>query len=162
MKQIKLKIGMIIEREDKILLMKEKYLSGSGHKWNCGTGSWEESDGDIVNSPIREAREELGLDIELQGVVKVALIEKEDKIKIQFFFAARPLNNRIILPPKEEQQKLNESIIDFRWYDKKEILEMADDEFVTTTVAKVLKEYLQNPQILPLDSLEFFDKEKTN
>ena len=154
MKKIRLKVATIVKYEDKFLLIREKYWGGSDHKWNIGTGSYEANDGNIVNSSVREVREETGLDIKVIGLHKVVLAEKEDRVKFYFVFVADSFDDKVALPPKLAQDELGESIIDYKWSSKEEILAMSDDEFVTSTIAEIIKDYLQSPEIFHTKIIE--------
>ena len=159
MNPVKIKIGVIIKKEDRILLIKEKYLSGSAHKWNMITGSWEETDGEIENAAIREVKEETGLDIKIEKLLQITMVQYPDKTKIQFFFIAEARNDKVCLPSKEDQEKLSESITDYKWFTKAEILQIPDNEFVTSTVAMKLKEHIQKPECMPASTMKYLDSE---
>lgn len=159
MKPIKLKIGVIIEKGDGILLIKEKYIRGSAHKWNMVTGGWEESDGDIMNTAIREAKEEAGLKIDIQGLFRITQVHYTEKTKLQFFYIAEAEAKNVRLPSQKDQEKLNESIIESKWFTKDEILRIPDDGFVTNTVASILKEYIQKPESMSADAIKYLDPE---
>jgi len=158
---IKLKVGVIIEKGDSILLIKEKYIRGSAHKWNMITGGWEESDGDIKNTAIRETKEETGLNIKIKRLVQITQVQYPDpeKTKRQFFFVADAQSDEVCLPSKEDQAELNESIIDYKWFEKDEILRMPDEEFVTGTVAEVSKEYIRKPEGMSAGVIKYLDPE---
>lgn len=162
MKKVRTKVATVVQFQDKILLIKEKYWGGSTHKWNIGTGSYEAGDGNIANSSVREVKEETGLTVKLLGLHKIVVAEKEDRVKFYFVFAAESNDDKVILPPKPAQDQLGESIIDYQWASSEEILAMADEEFVTSTVAKIIKEYLQKPEIVSLDLAKYFESEICN
>jgi len=160
MNPIKLKIGVIIEKNNKILLIKEKYWEGSIHKWNMVTGSWEETDGDVKNTAVREAKEEVGLDVEVKKLFRITFVQYPEKNKLQFFYVAEARSDLVCLPSKETQDKLKESIIDYKWFERDEILQVPDAEFVSDTVINVLKSYILQPENTPVDVIKYLKSER--
>ena len=157
-KTIKLKVGVIIRQGEKIILIKERLNKNLSYGWNVCAGSWEEIDHDLKNAALREAKEEAGVDARIIGFYKAVLVNMSCAMKLQFFFIADAISEPKI-PPKSEQEKLHEDIIECKAFAPNEILQMNDDEFVSTTMARILKDYAANPSILPLDSVAHFDSE---
>lgn len=157
-KRIKLKAGVIIRQGEKIILIKERHNKNLSYGWSVCAGSWEESDHDLKNAALREAKEEAGVDARIVGFHKAILVNLGCAMKLQFFFIADAVSEPKI-PPKSEQEKLHEDIIECKAFAPSEILQMNDNEFVSTTMARILKDYATNPSILPLDSVAYFDSE---
>ena len=154
-----LKVSVIIEHGGKLLLIKERFKTGTKPGWNLCGGGWEEKDKDILATAIREAREESGLDIKVTGLYKIALVKLANGHALRFFFVCRAPNTDVQLLPKEEQEKIGEDIIGFQWFSPEEIASLADNEFVSTTVARIVKEYVQEPKSSPAEQVKYFKSE---
>ena len=154
-----LKVSVIIEHGGKLLLIKEKFTTGTKPGWNLCGGGWEEKDADITATAVREAREESGLDVTVEGLYRVALVKLTKDHSLRFFFVCRAENDNVKLLPKEEQEKLNEDIIGYQWFSPKEVASLPDNEFVSTTIARIVKEYAHAPQHSPADQVVYFESE---
>ena len=154
-----LKVSVIIEHGGKLLLIKERFKTGTKPGWNLCGGGWEEKDKDILATAVREAREESGLNVEITGLYKIALVKLTNGHMLRFFFVCRALNSDVQLLPKEEQEKIGEDIIGFQWFSPEEIASLADNEFVSTTVARIVKDYAHAPKHSPADQVEYFESE---
>jgi ADP-ribose pyrophosphatase YjhB (NUDIX family) len=154
-----LKVSVIIEHDGKLLLIKEKFKAGTKPGWNLCGGGWEEEDGDLKATAIREAREESGLDVEVVGLYGVAVVKLTQGHALRFFFVCRALTTDVELLPKEEQEKLNEEIVGFQWFSHEEVSVLSDDAFVSSTVASVIKTYARVPQHSPAEQVLYFENE---
>jgi|SRR3989344_3710329 len=157
-KPITLKVGVIIRQGEKILLIKERLNRDLSYGWNVCAGSWEEGDGDLKNAALREAKEEAGVEARIVGFYKAILVNLGHAFKLQFFFVADAMSEPK-LSPKSEQEKLHEDIIECRAFTPDEILQIEDKEFVSTTMARILKDYAKNPAISSADNISYFEKE---
>lgn len=142
----KLKIAIIVEKNGKIFLQKEKYLKGSDHFWNVITGSFELSDQSLEDAAKRECMEEARMDVEIEGLVGTLITKRENFYKIYFIFLAKQLDGQGLAPEAEQKTRL-ENIIEQRWFTGEEIMLIDDNQFVTNSVAKIIKDYVANPSI---------------
>ncbi len=154
-----LKVSAIVTHDGKILLMKERFQKSSRHGWNLPGGGWDEADHGLAQTAIREAREETGLEITIDGLYKIAIVNLEEKHKLQFFFVGHASTAEARLPSQEAQEKLGEDIIGYQWFSREEIMETPDTEFISTTIARIAKEYAASPKIFPTDQIAYFDSE---
>lgn len=154
-----LKVSVIIEHDGKLLFIKEKFKTGTKPGWNLCGGGWEETDKDITATAVREAREESGLSVSVIGLYKVALVKFTKDHILRFFFVCRSENTDVKLLPKEEQVKLDEDIIGFQWFSPEEIAVLPDNEFVSTTVANIIKAYTKKPEHSPAEQVVYFESE---
>jgi len=152
----KLKVAVIIENDNKIYLQKEKFVSKDEHLWNIVTGSYEATDSGIIETAKRECLEETGLRVEPTGIVHITMIKKPDSLRIYVFMTAKTLSTDFRLPDREEQIRLNESIIEQGWFSKDDINKL---EFCSDIVKETLLNYLKDPQIYPFDLINYQDEE---
>ena len=155
----KLKVSVIIENNGKIFLIKERLAHDTRYGWNLPGGTWEKTDGPLAYGAIREAKEESGLTVSLKGFYQAALVDLETRIKLQIFFVGETASTDYRLMEKSAQETLNEDIIEGRWFTRDELVALPENEFVASTVARVLKTYLVNPTIYSLETLPYFDQE---
>ena len=156
---IKLKVSVIIENNGKIFLIKERLAHDRRYGWNLPGGTWEKTDGPLAYGAIREAKEESGLAVTLKGFYRVALVDLETRIKLQIFFVGETASADYQLMGKSAQEALDEDIVEGRWFTRDKLAVLPDNEFVASTVARVLKTYLANPTTYPLEILPYFDQE---
>ncbi len=157
-KPITLKVGVILKQGEKILLIKERLNPNLSYGWNVCAGSWEEGDGDLKNAALREAKEEAGVEARIVGFYNAILVNLDRAFKLQFFFVADAMSEPT-LSPKSEQEKLHEDIIECRAFTLDEITRMEEKEFVSTTMARILKDYAKNSTVSSLDNVLYFEKE---
>jgi len=87
--------SVIIKKENKLLLIKE-ILEDKKEYWIFPGGGVDFGE-TIEDAAIREAKEEIGIDIEIKEFLgfKEAIYPKYDYHTIIFFFIAEPLNNNL-------------------------------------------------------------------
>ncbi|HAO81522.1 MAG: hypothetical protein UV57_C0002G0023 [Parcubacteria group bacterium GW2011_GWD2_43_10] len=154
---IKIKVSVIVEHDGKIALIREKLLKSQNHKWNVCGGSWEPQDGSFQNTAIREAREEAGLEVEMGELYRLVLVKLDAGYALRLFFAAQAKSSNTHIASREQQGELDEDITECRWFTRSEISALDDSEFVTSTIAKVLKDYTAGKMFSPTDQVIYFD-----
>jgi 8-oxo-dGTP diphosphatase len=95
MKAPRIVVGVILKKEDKILLVKE-ILEDLKEHWIFPGGGVDFGE-TIEKAAIREAKEEIGIDIEIKDFlgIKEIIRQQFDYHSIIFFFVAEPLNSKI-------------------------------------------------------------------
>lgn len=144
-----IKVGtVVIDKESRILLIKEKIKKNPVPLWNIikGTYNGEET---IFEAAKRECKEEVSLDVELISSLGVNISEAPDKMRIQFNFLARTKNAAAKTAPKEEQEIRDEMIEEVRWFCKDEIMKMNPEEFISKRTFNLLHSYLSE-NIFPI------------
>lgn len=163
-KKVKLKIGVIIEdKEGKVFLQKEKFSANIEHKWNFITGSFEEKDGSMIRTAIRECQEEANIEVNLTGVFKILTVNKPDSYRIYVIFTAEPLSDHSISHPSL-QEKFGEDIIEQKWFTKKEILAIDEKDFVTASLSSTIRQYADDDTniLMPVSNIQHFGEEIYN
>ncbi|MBU3964853.1 NUDIX hydrolase [Patescibacteria group bacterium] len=151
--RIKIKVGsLIINDKGEILLIKEKFKQNRFPLWNIITGTYGDSGNETIPEvAIRECQEEVSLKVKLIGAVGCHIIRENKKnIRIQFTFLAKNINGAPRLADKEKQAELNENIHGFKWFGKKEILQMNPDEFVAPRIYIILVDWVKKGKYYPL------------
>lgn len=155
MNNIYIKVGVIVENENKeILLLKEKVDEESPLAWNIIKGTYEDIiDEKIVDCAIRECKEESGLDVEIIGVQKIMFFHKKDKLKIQINFIAKPLNDLVSLPHERNIDIEGENIQLLKWMKPEDIKLLKTEDFVAGYTLSILLDWIENRKIVFLDIL---------
>lgn len=138
---MKVIVGCIIEKNNKILMVKEAKKKCYG-QWNFPAGHLEENE-TIKDAAIRETLEETGCKIKLEGVlpIKHYFENNENIIMIKFVGSI-----------EEENIKFNEhEILDVKWIDIDEIKKMKEEELRSYEAnLEILKDY-EEKKIYTLD-----------
>jgi 8-oxo-dGTP pyrophosphatase MutT (NUDIX family) len=154
---IDVKVSAIIEYQGKIALIREKLTKNHNYKWNVCGGGWEPSDGSFQNAVIREAREEAGLEVVVGELYRLVLVKLEVGYTLRVFFTAQANSDSFRLAKREQQAELEEDIVECRWFAKSEIAAWEDSEFVSSTTAKVIKDYTQGKKFSPTEQAIYLD-----
>lgn len=154
---IKIKVGVIIVKQNKILLIKEKIKSVEKHKWNIIKGTLEDLiQEDVFEAAIRECKEEASVDVKLINLLGVFISRNNQKIRIQFNFTAEIINNSPAVPDKKNQKLRNEDIIEVKWFSKNQLEKMQKNEFLTKEAYSTIQNWTNGVKH-PLDCLINFD-----
>ena len=109
-------VGGFIHKEGKVLLIRRKFDPNKG-KWAPPGGLLEVGE-DPKEAARREVREELGLEVEVEGLLQVSnevIKDEEGRIKFHFVlvdYLMRPLGERITL---------NEESDEFAWFEPADV-----------------------------------------
>ena len=106
--------GVIIEKEDKYLLVQEKQPKAYG-LWNLPAGRVDIGN-TIEETAVKEAKEETGYDVEL--LRKIDIFQDSVEEPPQHAFEAKIIGGKLDFPKDE--------LLDARWFAYKEILSMKD------------------------------------
>jgi len=114
-------VGAIIEKDGKILLVKEAKLPAYG-LWNTPAGHIEKGEGPLEGAK-REVKEETGFDIEITGLLGVYVGKSmihPNRVVAKIVFRGSVADGKL-------QFNKNE-ILDSKWFTPHEILSMKDSE----------------------------------
>lgn len=107
-----------IEHDGKYLLTLQSKKARHGGLWGFPGGNLEYDETKLANTLKREIIEEVGLEIEIQGLIGIH-IEIEDDLQLVFFyFKAKKIDGK---------EKTSAEISDFRWLTLKELKEFPKD-----------------------------------
>lgn len=136
------KVCTVIEKDNKILLIKEWSNKKNGYFLNLIKGTY----GDVPNESLsecaeREAKEEACIDIEIERLMSYYVYSADDEVKMQFNFLAHPKQGgNFNIPSKKEQKSHNEDIIEIMWVDKNEVLKIPKKDFVSDKIFMVIED----------------------
>ena len=141
---MKIIAGCIIEKNNKILMVKEAKKKCYG-QWNFPAGHLEENE-TIKEAAIREIYEETGCKVKLTGVLPIVHEFNKNENLIMIRFVAKI---------EEENIKFNESeILDVKWIDIEDIKNMKEEELRGYNMSlKFLDDYEKN-HIYPVEIFE--------
>lgn len=148
MKEIQIKVGVIIAFKNRILLIKEWSNKKNGYFWNIIKGTY----GDVLNESIkecaiRESLEEAGLVVHLKYLLPCIVLHNEKKSQIQYNFIAKKASDKIIPPSQAEQMTRNEDITEIKWFSKKEIRGLKEDDFVSEKSYMAIHDWIDKKTI---------------
>ena len=137
-------VGGIIEKDNKILMVKEAKKKCYG-KWNVPAGHLEKGE-TIFEGAIREIFEETGCKVRLNKVLPIISKDIEDTTLIIITFTTELLEEKISFNKEE--------ILDVKWISKEELenmnIENLRDEGLIKRTLKMLKEN----KLYPLDIID--------
>jgi len=143
--KIHTKVSVVVESQGKILLLKEWSNKKEGYHWNLIKGTLEDKQNEtLTECAIREAKEEVGLQIQIDRLLS-CYVYAEELVGIQFNFLARPKKGgKIMLPKKEDQESRGENIIDTKWVTKRQVLKTSPTEFISKRIYKAIEDWVHN------------------
>lgn len=137
-------VGGIIEKDNKILMVKEAKKKCYG-KWNVPAGHLEEGE-TIFDGAIREVFEETGCKVKLKNMLPIMCGELENKTFIIMTFTAELLEEKISFNKEE--------ILDVKWISKEELENMNSEDLRDERLIKRTLGMLKENRIYPLDTIE--------
>ena len=141
---VKIKVGSLIVKNNKVLLIKEKIKKNNIPLWNIVKGSYEENnDETIFDTAIRECKEEVSVEIKLINALGCYIAQDNKKIRVQFNFLAEIVDGVPALPDKKEQTQRDECISELKWFSKKELSQMNSSEFISNRTYLALMDWIK-------------------
>ena len=131
--QVQNKVAILIERDETLLLIKEKSASGE-YLWNIVKGTFEpEKDRDYCEAARRECREEVGVEVTITHLLNIMYLSDHEKGKYlnQFNFIASITSGEPHLAEKDAQASRNEDISEFKWVNNAELLVLSETDFMS-------------------------------
>lgn len=110
-------VGVVVEKDGKYLLVQEAKASCRG-KWNLPAGHLDPNE-TLINGAKREAKEEIGYDVEPTGVCQIGNRVLEDGLFVSVIFVAKLLRGDIAFDTDE--------ILDVKWFSYDEIVAMKSE-----------------------------------
>lgn len=141
---MKIIVGGIIEKDNKILMVKEAKKKCYG-KWNVPAGHLEDGE-TIFEGAIREIFEETGCKVRLKNMLPIMSGELENTTFMIITFTTELLEEKICFNKEE--------ILDVKWISKKELENMDCKDLRDERLIKKTLEMLRKNKIYPLDTIE--------
>lgn len=144
---MKIIVGGIIEKDNKILMVKEAKKKCYG-KWNVPAGHLENGE-TIFEGAIREIFEETGCKVRLKNVLPIMSKDIEDTTLLIITFTTELLEEKILFNKEE--------ILDVKWFSKEELMDMADKELRDGKRIKTTLQMLKENKAYPLDTIKILE-----
>ncbi len=145
-----IKIGVfIVDKKNRLLLIKEENKTNPEPRWNIIKGTY----GDVKNrgkketviqTAQRESLEEISVKIKVDRVQGCYIINKKNDTQIQINFEAHIIKGNPKLPSLKKQKKHNESIVDYKWFTKKEIKNLKKNNLISEKIYIMVTDWLLN------------------
>lgn len=144
---MKIIVGGIIEKENKILMVKEAKKKCYG-KWNVPAGHLKDGE-TIFEGAIREIFEETGCKVRLKNVLPIMSKDIEDTTLIIITFTTELLEENISFNKDE--------ILDVKWISKEELISMTDKELRDEKRIKITLQMLEDNKAYPLEVIKILE-----
>ena len=147
----KIKIGVVVEDGNRILLIKEKIKKKDRPLWNVVKGSYgDNGDESIFDTAIRECQEEASVRVELTDALSAYISKEGEQMRIQFNFLAKIIEGEPKVAPVDEQESRDEYIQEVKWFTKEEISGLGEEEFISNRIYELIQNWLTGKKY-PLD-----------
>ncbi len=141
---MKIIVGGIIEKDNKILMVKEAKNKCYG-KWNVPAGHLEDGE-TIFEGAIREIFEETGCKVRLKKMLPIMSGEIENTKFMIITFTTELLEEKISFNKEE--------ILDVNWISKEELKNMTSKNLRDEKLIKCILKMLLENKLYPLDVIE--------
>lgn len=141
---MKIIVGGIIEKDNKILMVKEAKNKCYG-KWNVTAGHLEDGE-TIFEGAIREIFEETGCKVRLKKMLPIMSGEIENTKFMIITFTTELLEEKISFNKEE--------ILDVNWISKEELKNMTSKNLRDEKLIKCILKMLLENKLYPLDVIE--------
>lgn len=150
-----IKIGVIaVNKQNEVLLIKEKYTETDGYCWNIVKGTYDNPGETLEECAKRELREEAGLDIDLKHfqLREVYNYGNTNDPKMLFVFYVYGIDTVNKIVSSENKKILGEHIIYSQWFSKSYIEVLPESDYIANYVYFALKNFTntennRDPQI---------------
>ena len=137
-------VGGIIEKDNKILMVKEAKKKCYG-KWNVPAGHLENGE-TIFEGAIREIFEETGCKVRLKNVLPIMSKDIGNTTLLIITFTTELLEENISFNKEE--------ILDVKWISKEELENMNSEDLRDEKLIKKTLKMLKENKLYPLDMIE--------
>lgn len=149
-----IKVGVVILREEKILLIKEWSNKRNGYFWNHVKGTFENVlDKSITACALREAKEEAGVTVELKKFINCMVKNDKNKITVYFNFTATILDGEPRLDSPSNQESRGENIKGIVLFSPEEIRKIKEEEFISDIAYQTIKNCVDD-ELYPLNTFK--------
>ncbi|MDD5289963.1 MAG: NUDIX hydrolase [Patescibacteria group bacterium] len=155
-----IKIGILVEHQNKLLLIKELNSSDGKYYWNIIKGTFEsDKDKNFISAAVRECKEEARIGIKVKHLLNIIYLSDKNKNKyvIQLNFIADIIKGLPKLAKKDSQKKLNEDIIELKFFTKKELKKLKKSDLMNERSFFVVRDWLKSKRY-NLDVFLFINK----
>ena len=142
---VKLKAGIVIRHRGKVLLIRERNNRLHQYRWNIIKGTFEPGkDSSILETAVREAREEAGAKIKLKYFLAAYYLLDGQNALMMLTFVADLLDPRVGAPsPKLQSKYGSDNVIGVKLFTKKDLTKLKPKDFVGMRGYLAIQEYLK-------------------
>jgi 8-oxo-dGTP pyrophosphatase MutT (NUDIX family) len=142
--QTQIKIGVLIQKNKSLLLIKEKKNSSGKYYWNIIKGTFEpEKDKNPLETAIRECREETGVPVKIKSLLNIIFLKRKLLTTIQLNFIAFPQKDSFKIPKAADQKKRGENIIEIKFFNKKDLKKIKKQDFINKRAYLAIKDWVK-------------------
>lgn len=134
-------VSCIVEKDGKILMVREGKKGRNYGKWNFPIGHLEEHE-TICEGAIRETLEETGYHVRLTGMLPIVQTKNCHGNYLLIRFTAKILSS---------EGKIDDDILEVGWMKFSEILKLENSEFREFSSNRKVLDYLSHQEIYPLN-----------
>mgnify|MGYP001610208214 CR=1 FL=1 len=146
-----IKVGVLVMNErSEILLIKEKLPNTGQAKWNIIKGTHEDNKETVLETAVRECREEASAEVRLTHALGIYFYGDKEP-RIQFNFLATAKNDKIAVPNKYPQKLRDEDITDVRWFKREELTKLKESDYVSRIAYRIIQDWLTTKNKFPLN-----------
>lgn len=144
MTEIQIKIGVLIQKRGRLLLIKERHEQDGKYRWNIIKGTFEpEADKDVIGAAQREAEEEAGACVEITHLLNIFFLKRKNKLTIQLNFIASLAKETLAIAKAEEQKQRAEDISEIRFFSKEKLRGLKKEEFINTRAYLAVQDWIK-------------------
>ena len=154
---VHIKVAVVIERGDQILLIKGYSGKKDGYFWNTVKGTYDNHKETLKECAEREVKEEVGIKVEIENMISSYIFSFTDGALVQYnFLAVAQKSAEPKVASRDEQSSRNEEIIEFAWFKKGEALRLPKAELINERVYLLIGDWVneKNYQLHIIDSLD--------
>jgi len=154
----KIKIGVLVEKNNKLLLIKELNSSDEKYYWNIIKGTFEhKKDKNFIETAKRECREEAGIFIKVNHLQGIMYLYRKNVT--QFNFLASIQKGVPKIAKADDQKKENKDIIGIKLFTRNELKKIKESEFMNERAYLAVSEWLKGAKH-NLDVFKFISKKE--
>lgn len=142
---IAIKVAILVtdEKNERILLIKEKLETKNESLWNVIKGSFEGFRKEtLVQAAVRECYEEADITVKITNSMGIYFMVSKGKTRIQFNFLAKILKGVPMVPPIKGQVERGEDIQEVRWFTREEVINLKVSDFVSRRAYQLVQDWL--------------------
>jgi len=140
---MRIKVAVVVENSaKKVLLIHEKTARDSEGGWNTIKGSVDE--GEVLSkAALRECMEEAIVDVQIVGFLGIFIRHVDGSLVVQFNYLATTKDSGKV-PDREEQVIRDEMIDEVRWFSRKQLEILEEEDMLNEGAYKLIQIYLKN------------------
>lgn len=149
-----IKVGVVICRDNEVLLIREKNRKTQEYKWNIIKGTLENRiDQDLIAAAVREAYEEASVKIKVTGILNIMYLHELNKSIIMVTFLAdllRAYSFKSVAQPGVGGEHISEVC----WFDKDGLEALGVEDFIGYRGYCAVQDFLNGKRV-SLDAYRF-------